>query len=246
MDRAGPWLRGLTGLLLALNLGLFAVGLLAQNWPVQVSGPRDMNADQILLAATLPQVAASAEAEPASAADLPAAVTELTAPLANRCLAWNKLDAERLLSLEKVLLDGGLTSNDYHWETDEKLGWWVYLPPQQDATRMRAAINAVHALGVVDADPVRGGSMIHAVSLGMFPSLDKARLHHAAMVKKGVKEVAYGPRPGIESLRLVLVNAPSQGLSEALRQAGRGLMPEACPAPTVAPVAPATAAQSSE
>lgn len=243
MDRAGSWLRGLTGLLLALNLGLFAVGLLAQNWPVQASGPRNMNAEQILLAATLPQVAASAEAMPASAADLPAEVAELPAPDAYHCLAWSKLDTERVLAMEKSLAEAGLKATDYHWETDEKLGWWVYLPPLPDATRMRAAIDALRAQGVMDADPVRAGSMIHAVSLGMFPSLDKARLHHAAMVKKGVKEAVYGPRPGLETIRLVLVNAPGQDLSEALRQAGRGLMPEACPAPAVPS---ATAAQSSE
>jgi hypothetical protein len=230
LDRAGPWLRGLTGLLLALNLGLFAVGMLVQFWPAQGFAPHDMNADQIRLAVTLPQAAVPDEA-PASA--LPAEPTGVPpSDLPRRCLAWSRLDSERVLALDQTLADAGLKPADYVWELDEKLAWWVYLPPHADAAKMRAAIDEVHALGVADADPVRGGSMLHAVSLGVFPSLDKARQHAAQMRAKGVKGVLFGLRPSIESVRLVLAKVPEQALTERLRQATRGLMPEACPTVT--------------
>ena len=223
MDSAGFGLRGLTGLLLALNLGVLCVGLLAGYWPRHEPVMPAMNDEQVQLATGMPAAMNGAKA---------ALVGPFPTPLPDgaRCMTWRHIDSERVLSIEKTLRDAGIKLADRDWDVGEKLGWWVFLPPFSDASSLRAAVEDAHGRGVADAEPMHEGVMTNALSLGMFPDPDRARLHAEAMLGKGFKQVRYGLRPSVQAIRLVLVRPPSSGLLETIREAARGIMPEACSA----------------
>jgi len=219
MGGTGLGLRGLTGLLLALNLGLFAAGLLARYWPRHDLQIPAMNGDQIQLAAVMTPATGKSKlpvAGPVAAVEEP------------RCLDWSHIDSDRVMSIDTALREAGIRGEDRGWHPDEKLAWWVYLPPIKDAAEMRAALDDARQRGVQDAEPVRVGVMANAISLGVFPDPDRASRHAETMLGKGFKDVRYGLRPSVDTVRLVLARAPSAAQSEAIRQASRGIMPTVC------------------
>lgn len=231
MDRAGSRLRALTGLLLALNLGLAGVGLGVAYWPRHEAMLPTMNAEQIRLAVTTPMPGRSRDATSvtSSASALPEGPEAAVMPsAAGRCLTWHQLDSERALALDQALIEAGLKVGDYAWELSEKLGWWVYAGPYEDSAQMRAWIAEAHRRGVADVEPVRGGPMSNAVSLGVFAELGHARRHADLMRHKGLQDVRYGLRPKVETARLILNKPDTPALTDAIRRASRGLLPQAC------------------
>ncbi len=226
MGRQGFGLRGLTGLLLALNGGVLLVGLCLAYWPGHEVPTLEFNADKVgLLARPDAPSAAARSSTPAGP------VT--TAP----CLLWDKLAADDLETVEATLGSLGLGQGQYDFLLDKPLGWWVYLPPFPDAAALGQAMDAIRARGVTDFAPVRGGSMANALSLGAFPSLAKARLQARLLADKGVAGVRYGPRPGNGPLRLVLVGGTAGAAGEdwpsrLKAELPASLQPGACPGTT--------------
>ena len=222
MDRPGSGMRRLIGLLLALNLAVLAVGLGFSFWPVKPAPTLEFNADKVQQLSTPEPVkpASPAPAPSAVAPEPPAQPAEPTQAAATPhppvCLSWPSLDADTLQGVLGHLKQIGLPPGGYDLRLDQRLGWWVYLPPFKDAQAQNAALDDARHKGVTDLAPVRGGKLANAVSLGAFPSLEKARAHAEALAAKGLKGMKYGPRPEAGPVRLVLDRPPVAKVVEGL------------------------------
>ncbi len=222
-------MRRLIGLLLALNLGALLAG-----WAMQHVGQRDpssmgFNADRInvlrLLAPEPARVAAvpdvTDEPVPASPAPGDTAIDD--------CLAWPRLDGRGMELVERRLREAGASVEHYDVRVRRELGWWVYVPPIADDAARQARIEALRALGITDLAPVRAGAMVHALSLGVFPTLARARAHAAALRAKGVDDARYAPRPNAGEVQLILMPAIDAATRAALASGWpEGLTPGRC------------------
>jgi hypothetical protein len=236
-------LRKLIGLLLALNLGMLAVGLAWQFAARESSQPLIFNADKIRLLDLPPTLQPDTAEIVADAIDQTPAdvVSEVGAPepsrMANlRCLAWQRLDAAGLRSIEAYLKQVGIKPGAYSIQLQKKLGWWVFLPPLEDAAAGQARIDQIIQLGIKDYAQVRGGPMRNAVSLGAFSNLGQAREHTALLTRKGLKGIEFGPRleSGVASLILSteISDAELASLETQLKTGWpEGLQPAACALP---------------
>jgi len=262
MDRAGKRsriaLKGV-GLLLALNVGVFAGGMVLQYWAPATQAPVVFNAEKIKLL----QLPAEQDAEPVSEAlasdelasseatlaeEAEAAVEAMAAEptvqeqsankprveeiKGSRCLSWATLDAESLQRVETHVQQIGFSASNYTFTLDKTLGWWVFLPPRANKAELDAAIKEVRRLGVSDFAPVRGGSMRFAISLGAFSSFEQARSHAVTMLSMGVRGVKFGPRLESGQVRLII----SDSIADAELPAAdsgwpQGLQPTPCSVP---------------
>lgn len=232
MDRPGSGMRRLTGLLLALNLGVLVVGLGFMYWPAKPATMPEFNGDKVRFLSTPAgvdsanhQAALPVEPPPASPAQ---PETSLPATL---CLSWNGLDADKLLTVEAHLKQLGISPGSYELRLSPRLGWWVYLPPFRDPETMRAAMEDARQKGVTDMAQVRAGRMANAVSLGAFPTLEKAREHAATLAAKGLTSVKLGPRPEAGEARLLLSGkSVGQSAENLAKDWPKGLQPGVCAA----------------
>lgn len=191
----------LIGLLLLLNLGVLIAGLALDRWGGQSRAPLGFNAEKIRLL-DAPDVDPTDAREPAFAVATAATAAAATDSLS--CLSWPRLDADALVAVETRLRQAGIGVADYDIRLGRDLGWWVYLPPLDDAEQRQARMAEIRQKGISDLAPVRSGAMVNAISLGVLPSLEKARAQAAMLSAKGVEGVRYAPRPGVGEARLLL------------------------------------------
>jgi hypothetical protein len=237
MDRPGFGMRGLIGLLLALNLGVFLAGMALQQWTPAEPTPLVFNAEKIRLLA-VPTSSNPTDVLPdktpeASPLDVDTALNmEMNAATSPSCLSWKSLDVDGFMGVVAYLKKAGISASTYDIELEKPLGWWVYLPPVADKEALQVAIDEVRRLGVTDYAPVRGGSMRNALSLGAFANLAQAREHAAKLVRKGIKGVLFGPRPETGMARLVLSKEIADSELPILAMGWpKGLQPARCVLP---------------
>ncbi|MGQ9684910.1 MAG: hypothetical protein ACUVT2_01210, partial [Thiobacillaceae bacterium] len=145
------------------------------------------------------------------------------------CFKVSLTGAAAYAALRQAMGQAGLDGRPLR--TEERLGWWVYWPPLDDPVKQVQALAAIDRAGVKDVAPIRQGPMARAISLGMFASEADARAQHAALARRGLTALRYGPRPGI---RAVYLDLPGEDLDKvtALRAAlpeGVGLEATDCP-----------------
>lgn len=230
MGRPRLGLRGLTGLLVALNAGALLVGVLVSVWPERQGAVLEFNGDKVkLLSLQIPESGSSPQPHVEPSAQEPA---RPDSQADTGCLAWQALDGDNLGKVEAALKNLGLGREAYQLTLEKPLGWWVYLPVFRSTEALRQAMDELRLKGVGDMAPVRSGSMANALSLGAFPSLDKARLQAERLTAKGVAGVRYGPRPGSGPIRLTLSGEPPADFSTSLETAlPPSIRPGACSVP---------------
>ena len=234
MDRIGARMRKLISLLLALNLGVFLAGMALQHWSPDASAPMVFNADKIrLLALPAPPVRTPNQTAPELPPEKLADAPDAPRPEANaRCLSWTSLDAAGVKAVETRLRQAGVAVNAYDIKLEQKLGWWVFLPPLDDAAEAQTRIDQIRLLGITDYATVRGGAMRNALSLGAFTTLAQARAHRAMLSGKGVEGVQYSPRPEAGLARLVFAETVADdALPDLLVAWPEGLRPTRCTLP---------------
>ena len=232
MGRAGSGLQRLIGLLLVLNAATLLAGWAGGYFFAKPTTLVTFNADKIqLLDERVPErETASSPAERGGVSPLPA---EPTAGVrgteeASECAIWLNMEADRLAQIQGYLRGLGVPDAAYDILVDTRLGWWVYLPPVADATALSVVMEDARAKGIKDMSPVRTGKLANALSLGVFPDLESARLHAASMEKKGLQGVQFAPRPEAGAARLTTVKAVP-ALQSALRAPWpAGLAPDGC------------------
>lgn len=220
----------LLGLLALLNVMILVAGGGLEAMRAKPAALLDFNADKVRLLGLVER----AEAPPTKLADTvdmagtvePVAATLKALP---RCLSWPELDGALLGEIESRMKNAGIAVTDYDLSLAKRLGWWTYLPPFADAEAMRVAIEAARLKGVKDIAPVRGGELRNAVSLGAFPSLDKARVQENKLRSLGLEGMRTGPRLNSGKVTLVIAAAVAEtrlaGLAEGW---GKDHAPEAC------------------
>jgi hypothetical protein len=222
MDRPGSRLRRLIGLLLILNLGILLAGLAEDYWRQQRPPLVTFNADKIqLLDDVLPEQPAATPAQQGDTAanGLPAQAD---------CPAWKSLDANSVAQIVAHLRELGVADAAYDLVVEMRLGWWVYIPPLADVTALHVVMQDARSKGVTDMAPVRSGSMVNALALGTFPTMDGARKQAQILTRKGLSGVRFAPRPGAGRAHLVVVQ-DSPALQQALSAPWPvGLEPDAC------------------
>jgi len=231
MDRPGYTRQGprkLIGLLLAINLGVFLAGMALQHWSPAARAPLVYNADKI-------QLLAVPTGSGAQSVGKPAAQSETRVASNPRCLRWSALDAEGLAAIEARLRQLGIAANAYDIalenELEIKLGWWVFLPPRENKAALQAMIDEVRRLGITDYAPVKGGPMRNALALGAFANLAQTQERAAGLVRKGVKDVKFGPRPETGAVRLVFSGRLADSALPNIEGWPDGLQPARCAPP---------------
>lgn len=223
MHSPGSGLRRLTILLVILNLGVLLAGWGGTVWKRQGPALVTYNADKIQL---LEDVLPAKPAEPT--VEDPMAEAQEIAQALPPCPAWASLDADGIAQVQAYLRQAGVADADYDLLVEMRLGWWVYIPPLENAAALQVVMEDARAKGVKDMAPVRSGSMFNALALGTFPTLEGARRHAQDMTRKGLREVRYAPRPGAGAIRLVVVK-DSSAMQRALSGTWPvGLEPKAC------------------
>ena len=199
----------LIGLLVLLNGVVLAAGLSLEQLRGQDNSELgEFNADKVRLLGRVERWEAApakvAEAASAEAGGAPAPQTAEAPSAKARCLSWPALNDALLGEIEARLQGAGIVPSSYAIHLQQRLGWWVYLPPFANTEAMLAAIDAARQKGVKDLAPVRGGVRVNAVSLGAFPTLAKARMQMEKLRALGVEGARLGPRPNSGGARLAI------------------------------------------
>jgi hypothetical protein len=180
-------------LLIAANLALFAWSQFYAA-PDGASDPepqrRQVNPERIRLLtgqelAGLPALPPKAAAEAAPPG--PAAT--------GSCIEWGGFSVAEAPRAGQVLEPLALGARLSQRRSEEKAGWWVFIPPQGNrATAMKKAAE-LKSLGVDDYFVLQEeGSLRWAVSLGVFSSEDAAKTRLEALRAKGVRSAQTGER----------------------------------------------------
>jgi hypothetical protein len=135
---------------------------------------------------------------PAAAAGAPGAASPAAAPVAApaaaACMEWGSFtlaDAPKAeKALEPLLLSGRLEQR----RTEEKAGWWVFIPPQANRPAALKKAAELKKLGVDDYFVVQDEEFRWALSLGVFRTAEAARTRLLALRAQGVRSAQVGPR----------------------------------------------------
>jgi hypothetical protein len=93
-------------------------------------------------------------------------------------------------ALEGLMLSGRLEQR----RTEEKAGWWVFIPPQGNRPAALKKAAELKKLGVDDYFVVQDEEFRWALSLGVFRTAEAARTRLLALRAQGVRSAQVGPR----------------------------------------------------
>jgi hypothetical protein len=192
-------MRALFLLLVAANLALFA-------WTRYYAAPdgasdpeparRQVKPESIRLLAG-PELAGLPMLKPK-----PVAETAQTSPQSGpqsgppgSCTEWGGFSVAEATRAEQVLEPLKLGPRLSQRRSEEKAGWWVYIPPQGNRPAALKKTAELKALGVDDYFVLQDeGSMRWAVSLGVFSNEEAAKTRLEALRAKGVRSAQTGER----------------------------------------------------
>jgi hypothetical protein len=115
--------------------------------------------------------------------------------IVRRCMELGPFDAEDALIARRML--DGLSFADRISSVEMLVTshWWVYISPRQSHADALRRVRDLDRLGVAEYQVVEeSGPMQHAISLGVFRSLEVARTHLADLASKGVRGLKVAPR----------------------------------------------------
>jgi hypothetical protein len=142
------------------------------------------------LPAALPKPPAVPPGAPGPVTAAPA--TAPSAPVA--CMEWGSftlVDAPKAeKALEPLLLSGRIEQR----RTEEKAGWWVFIPSQGNRPTALKKAAELKKLGVNDYFVVQDEEFRWALSLGVFRTAEAARTRLLALRAQGVRSAQVGPR----------------------------------------------------
>lgn len=223
------------GLLVLLNVVVLLIGGALTAMRAKPAPLLDFNADKVRLLGRVEPLAPAAVVTPpkppvaeAEVPEVPEA-PEVLEPA--RCLTWPEFDQALFKDLESRMKKAGLADSDYTLTLTKPLGWWVFIPPLRDAAAVKEKVEAARQLGVKDLAPVRSGDWLHAISLGVFPTLEKARIQEKRLAGSGLKGMNVGPRPGVGAAELTIApQVEASRVTKLVSGWGAGSKPDVCAA----------------
>ena len=185
-------MRALFLLLVAANLALFAWSRYYAA-PDSASDPeparRQVKPESIRLL-TGPELAGLPMLKPKPAAEIAQIL-----PAGGGCTEWGAFSVAEAARAEQVLEPLALGTRLSQRRSEEKAGWWVFIPPQGNRPAALKKTAELKSLGIEDYFVLQDeGSMRWAVSLGVFSSEDAAKTRLEALRAKGVRSAQTGER----------------------------------------------------
>ena len=111
------------------------------------------------------------------------------------CVEWGGFSVAEAPRAEQVLEPLALGARLSQRRSEEKAGWWVFIPPQGNRAAAMKKIAELKALGIDDYFVIQeDGGMRWAVSLGVFSSEEASKTRHEALRAKGVRSAQTGER----------------------------------------------------
>lgn len=188
-------------LLVAVNLGLFAWSKYYAT-PDSAADPepprRQVNPEGIRLLtgpelAGLPALKPSPAAEGAQGVLADASARGLAA--GGNCAEWGGFSVAESPRAEQVLEPLALGARLSQRRSEEKAGWWVFIPPQGNRAAAMKKTAELKALGIDDYFVLQEESnMRWAVSLGVFSSEEAAKTRLETLRARGVRSAQTGER----------------------------------------------------
>ena len=111
------------------------------------------------------------------------------------CAEWGAFSVAEAARAEQVLEPLALGARLSQRRSEEKAGWWVFIPPQGNRPAALKKTAELKSLGIDDYFVLQDeGSMRWAVSLGVLSSEDAAKARLEALRAKGVRSAQTGER----------------------------------------------------
>ncbi len=140
------------------------------------------------------------------------------------CTEWGGFSVAEAPRAEQVLEPLALGARLSQRRSDEKAGWWVFIPPQGNRPGAQKKTAELKALGIEDYFILQEeGSMRWAVSLGVFSSEDAANARLEALRAKGVRSAQTGERDAQVTKIWFQVRGADAALQAKLREFSRVL-----------------------
>jgi len=182
-------------LLIAANLALFA-------WSRYYAAPDGASDPEPLRRQVKPEsIRLLAGAELAGLPMLkpkPAAETAQPGPQfssTGSCTEWGAFSVAEASRAEQALEPLALGARLSQRRSEEKAGWWVFIPPQGNRPAALKKTAELKSLGIEDYFVLQDeGNMRWAVSLGVFSSEEAAKARLEALRAKGVRSAQTGER----------------------------------------------------
>jgi hypothetical protein len=229
-------MRALFLLLLAANLGLFAW---TRHFPPAdgASDPepqgRQMSPEKIRilsgpeLAGLSPPKSSAAVATTAPASTAPAATTpaSLSTPSGvSACLEWGGFAVAEAPRAEQALAPLALGPRLTQRRSEEKAGWWVYIPPTGNRAAAMKKAAELKGLGVDEYFVLQEDDKLRwAVSLGVFSSEAAAKNRLETLKAKGVRSAQVGERETQVAKVWFQVRGADAALQGKLKETAQGL-----------------------
>lgn len=187
--------------LVVLNALVFGIGIGLQYVAAnRMPSFQEFNAGKIRFwsqpKAYRPAGQASPPGKTAAAAVPPVVAVSAAAPAsAVLCLSASDLTQSDFQDLQALLKSSGLDRSKCSYSFARKLAWWVFWPPEYEASQRDKALKSMHAAGIKEMIHVTQGPMAQAYSVGAFTAESQARQYRDALRSKGLDKIEYGPRP---------------------------------------------------
>ena len=111
------------------------------------------------------------------------------------CTEWGGFSVAEAPRAEQALEPLALGARLSQRRSEEKAGWWVFIPPQSNRPAAQKKTAELKALGIDDYFILQEeNNMRWAVSLGVFSSEDAAKARLEALRAKGVRSAQTGER----------------------------------------------------
>jgi hypothetical protein len=111
------------------------------------------------------------------------------------CTEWGAFSIAEAARAEQVLEPLALGARLSQRRSEEKAGWWVFIPPQGNRPAALKKTAELKSLGIEDYFILQDeGNMRWAVSLGVFSSEEAAKARLEALRAKGVRTAQTGER----------------------------------------------------
>ena len=163
-----------------------------------------------------PPATASTAAAPAT---VPPAAAAPAAAIA--CMEWGSFTLADAPSAEKALEPLALGGRLAQRRTEEKAGWWVFIPPQGSRQAALKKAGELKSLGVDDYFVVAEEEFRWALSLGVFRNEDAAQARLLALRAQGVRTAQVGPRETVVPKVWLQVKGVDGALEARLKEIAR-------------------------
>ena len=145
----------------------------------------------------------------------------VVAPLALKCLEWGSFTLADAPRAEKALEPLALGVRLGQRRTEEKAGWWVFIPPMGSRQGALKKASELKAFGVDDYFVVLDEEFRWALSLGVFRSEEAAQARLLALRRQGVRSARVGPRETVVPKVWLQVKGVDAALGVRLKEIAR-------------------------